>query len=120
MIRPRIYGQVGGQSKIPDHPNPNPYPINRFSYVLSYTRLPPLNTLSYPLPPLIHLRKGKAAAIRNSRYKLMHTFDSKWSGAWYIADEEYELDDDFTQYGTSNTFRQIVSIVYLHIFTLYI
>ena len=69
------------------------------------TRLPsiPYHILSPPsFNPFIHLRTGKAAAIRNSRYKLMHTFDNKWSGAWYIADEDYEFDDDFTQYG--NTF----------------
>ena len=58
-----------------------------------------LNYYYDPYDPTKNLWTGKAAAIRNSRYKLMHTFDNKWSGAWYIAEEEYEFDDDFTQYG---------------------
>ena len=91
--------------------------VIRLSYTLTSSDTPsdtPSDALSYP--PLIHLLihplisappppsqlyTGKAAAIRNSRYKLMHTFDNKWSGAWYIADEDYEFDDDFTQYGNT-------------------
>ena len=52
-----------------------------------------------PVEPTKTLWTGKAFAIRNAQYKLMHTYDNKWSATWSIDEEIYEFDDDFTQVG---------------------
>ena len=57
---------------------------------------------------------GKAAAVRNARYKLIHTFDNKWSGAWYTEGEHYEADDDFTQVGGCSVTTAISSGTFTH------
>ena len=44
------------------------------------------------------LWSGQAMAIRNDRYKLMHTYESPSAAAWYSASEAMKYDDDFTRY----------------------
>jgi len=61
-----------------------------------------------------NLWTGKAAAVRNARYKLIHTFDNKWSGAWYTEGEHYEADDDFTQVGGCSVTTAISSGTFTH------
>jgi len=38
-------------------------------------------------------------AVRNSRYKLLHTYDSMKAGAWYGRDDVTESDDDLLTQG---------------------
>lgn len=73
-----------------------------------------LNYYYDPYDTTKNLWTGKAAGVRNARYKLMHTFDNKWSGAWYIDDEMYEMDDDFTQYGGCSVTTAISSGTFTH------
>ena len=61
-----------------------------------------------------NLWTGKAAAVRNARYKLIHTFDNKWSGAWYTDGEQYDADDDFTQVGGCSVTTAISSGTFTH------
>jgi arylsulfatase A-like enzyme len=39
-------------------------------------------------------------AIRNSKYKLMHTYDSGLAGSWYTPTMVFQNDDDLTMFGT--------------------
>ena len=51
-----------------------------------------------PASPDEDLWSGKAVAIRNDRYKLMHTYDSSTAGYWYTADQTLDSDDHFSLY----------------------
>ena len=39
-------------------------------------------------------------AIRNSKYKLLHTYDSGLAGSWYTSTEVFLNDDDLSMFGT--------------------
>ena len=51
-----------------------------------------------PSTPSEDLWNGKAFAVRNERYKLMHTFDSPMSGAWYGQSTTMAFDDDLKSF----------------------
>ena len=51
-----------------------------------------------PSEPDNDLWSGKAFAIRNDRYKLMHTYDSSMAGAWYDDYETMAFDDDLASF----------------------
>jgi len=55
------------------------------------------------------LWSGKAMAIRNERYKLMHTYDSPIAGVWYDASETMREDDDLASYDNCAQFNAISS-----------
>jgi arylsulfatase A-like enzyme len=51
-----------------------------------------------PASPDEDLWAGKAMAIRDSRYKLVHTYDSSSAGTWYTTDMTLDSDDNFEMY----------------------
>jgi arylsulfatase A-like enzyme len=51
-----------------------------------------------PSTPAADLWTGKAFAVRNDRYKLMHTYDSPMSGAWYEDNQKMNFDDDLADF----------------------
>lgn len=51
-----------------------------------------------PSSPTVDLWNGKAFAVRNERYKLMHTYDSPMSGAWYADNQKMNFDDDLADF----------------------
>ena len=76
--------------------------IMGMSHILSTHPLTPPSQQTpshHPLTPSIY-HHTVPGAIRNSKYKLLHTYDSGLAGSWYTATEVFLNDDDLSMFGT--------------------
>ena len=55
------------------------------------------------------LWSGKAMAIRNDRYKLMHTYQSPTAAQWYDGTTQMQFDDDLGNYDGCAQFTAVMS-----------